>query len=113
MISTEGFEAADAAIDGCDHLPLAVETFTGSDVVPGTEYPAREFLEPEHALGFRQGDPAAAMPEGFGEQFVIARHRDALEDVLLRVEQGRGGAFCPVARSVASGRQSVFPEPVE
>lgn len=41
---------------------------------------------------------------------MIAGDRDALEDVLLSIEQGRGG-IVPAFDVRIGGRQSVFPKP--
>jgi hypothetical protein len=61
---------------------------------------AGRLLELEHAFSFVGGDPAPAVAEGLSE-LVITRDRDALKNVLLGIEQGRGGAFPAVAVRLA------------
>ena len=58
----------DTAIDSRHHAALPVEAAPRSDFMTGAEDLAGGLLELEHAFDFFESDPAAAVPQGFGEQ---------------------------------------------
>jgi hypothetical protein len=91
VVATQPIEGTDATIDGGDHLPLAIETLACRDLMLDPEDRARGFLQPQHALSVRQGNPPAALSQRFGEDLVILDDRSPFEQMLLRVPQRRGG----------------------
>ena len=59
-------EIADAAVDGADHLLLALEALSGCDLIAIAQNHSTEFLEIEHAFQRIMTDSTSPMPERFG-----------------------------------------------
>ena len=57
---------SDAAIDGADHVLLALEAFDGCDVIAVSQNHSTEFLEIEYAFQRLMTDVTSAMPERLG-----------------------------------------------
>ena len=89
MDATQAAADADAVIDGVDHLPFTLQALLGRDFVALAQNDAGGLLRREEFLQFLAINLAPAMAERFGEDFVVARDRYPLEDMILRILQRR------------------------
>src|SRR5206468_3379546 len=76
-----------AAIDASDHFPLTLEAGRCRDFIPIPQDRPWGLLQGEHAFQLLMPDPAATMPECFGEDLIVSGHRYPLEHVILSVLQ--------------------------